>query len=105
MIGGRPSIAFRLSAVDVERVLRRKDAFVTPYGRGLWVSIWLDGAINWKLVESLLERSYRLVTKAPAARATLRPFDKLRVVLSNVEGRQAQGRPGQGRGARRRREA
>ena len=35
----------------------------------------------------------------------LRPFDKLRVAPSHVEGRQAQGRPEQGRGATRPRES
>jgi predicted DNA-binding protein (MmcQ/YjbR family) len=61
MVSGRPSIAFRLSATDVDRALRRKQFFATPYGRGRWVSVWADAAIDWKLVTSLLECSYRLV--------------------------------------------
>ena len=39
-IGGRPSIAFRLSPTDVDLLLRRKCFFVTPYGQGRWVSLW-----------------------------------------------------------------
>ena len=59
MLTGRPSIAFRLSPADVSRALRRKHFFATPYGRGLWASTWVDGAIDWKLMASLLEQSYR----------------------------------------------
>lgn len=61
MVRGRPSIAFRLSPADVDLVLRRKHSFATPHGRGVWVSLWVDGAIDWKLMASLVERSYRLV--------------------------------------------
>jgi len=61
IVGGRPSIAFKLSATDMDRTLRRKHFFATPYGRGAWASAWLDGTIDWKLLGSLLERSYRLV--------------------------------------------
>lgn len=61
IVSGRPSIAFRLAPVDVAAALRRKDLFATPYGRGLWASVWVDRAVDWKLIKSLLERSYRLV--------------------------------------------
>src|SRR5690242_19619981 len=57
----RPSIAFRLEAVEVERLLRRRHFFATPYGRGGWISLWADSAVTWRLVERLLQRSYRLV--------------------------------------------
>ena len=60
-INGRPSIAFRLNTTDVDLLLRRKRFFVTPYGRGQWVSVWADGPLNWGLVDRLLERSYRVV--------------------------------------------
>ena len=59
--GGRPSIAFRLEPTDVDRLLRRKEFFATPYGRGQWVSLRADGRIDWRLVQRLLERSYRVV--------------------------------------------
>src|SRR5688572_15414683 len=68
MITGRPSIALRLSAADVDRMLRKKGFFRTPYGRGLWASVWVDGAIDWMLMASLLERSYRLVANKRMAR-------------------------------------
>jgi predicted DNA-binding protein (MmcQ/YjbR family) len=60
-IGGRPSIAFRLDPVDVDLLLRRKEFFATPYGRSQWVSLRADGRLSWRLVERLLERSYRVV--------------------------------------------
>ena len=61
IVGGRPSIAFRLPPADVARLLRRKQFFATPYGRNLWVSVWADGRMNWRAVTLLLRRSYRTV--------------------------------------------
>lgn len=69
MVNGRPSIAFRVSAVDAEAALRRKEFFATPYGRGLWVSAWVDGATDWALIGRLIERSYRLVASKRLAKA------------------------------------
>jgi predicted DNA-binding protein (MmcQ/YjbR family) len=61
-IRNRPSIAFRLGVDEVDQLLLDgHEFFPTPYGRGRWVSIWADGPIDWKLVEDLLERSYRQV--------------------------------------------
>ena len=60
-IKGRPSIAFRLSPMDVQVHLRCKGFFATPYGQGKWVSVWVDRLLNWGLVGRLLERSYRTV--------------------------------------------
>ena len=57
----RPSIAFRLEPLEVERLLERKTFFATPYGRGLWVSVWVDRAVNEKLLEKLARQSYRLM--------------------------------------------
>jgi predicted DNA-binding protein (MmcQ/YjbR family) len=76
-VHGRPSIAFRLESAEVERLLRRpgrsgadgKPFFATPYGRGLWVSVWADGAIDWKAVASLVDRSYRVVALARMLKA------------------------------------
>lgn len=62
MVRGRPSIALRLSPADVERALRRKHFFPTPYGRGVWASVWVDAEIDWKSITALVERSYRLVS-------------------------------------------
>jgi predicted DNA-binding protein (MmcQ/YjbR family) len=60
-VKGRASIAFRLDPDDVDRLLARKQFFVTPYGRGQWVSLWADGSIDWHAVEDLVGRSYRVV--------------------------------------------
>jgi predicted DNA-binding protein (MmcQ/YjbR family) len=61
MVDGRPSIAFRLPPDDVDLLVRRNRFFATPYGRGQWASLWVDAAVSWKLVERLLQRSYRQV--------------------------------------------
>ena len=60
-VDGRPSVAFRLEPVDVDLLLKRKPFFITPYGRGLWVSAWADQPLDWPLIVSLVERSYRVV--------------------------------------------
>jgi predicted DNA-binding protein (MmcQ/YjbR family) len=60
-VKGRASIAFRLEPDEVEGQLRRKQFFATPYGRGLWVSLWADGRVDWRAVAELVERSYRVV--------------------------------------------
>ncbi|HVZ22720.1 MAG TPA: MmcQ/YjbR family DNA-binding protein [Vicinamibacterales bacterium] len=69
MVNDRPSIAFRVSAVDAAAALRRKQFFATPYGRGLWVSVWVDGQPDWTLIGRLIERSYRLVASKRLAKA------------------------------------
>ncbi|HEY7188021.1 MAG TPA: MmcQ/YjbR family DNA-binding protein [Vicinamibacterales bacterium] len=71
-VKGRPSIAFRLDPADVERLLKRKSFFTTPYGRGMWVSLWADATIDWKAVADLVERSYRVV----ALKRMLKEMDK-----------------------------
>jgi predicted DNA-binding protein (MmcQ/YjbR family) len=60
-VKGRPSMAFRLERPDVARMVRRKPFFATPYGRGLWISMWADTQLDWRLIGSLLQRSYRVV--------------------------------------------
>ena len=47
-VQGRPSIAFRLDGDEVMRLAGRKNFFVTPYGRGLWVSVWADVPADWR---------------------------------------------------------
>ena len=61
IVKGRPSIAFRLEATDINRLLRNKNFFATPYGQGRWASMWVDGPVDWRFVGRLLERSYRIV--------------------------------------------
>ncbi len=60
-IKGRPSVAFRLAPVDIDLLLQRPSFFATPYGRGLWVSVWVDSPLDWTLVARLVDSSYRLV--------------------------------------------
>lgn len=67
-VKGQPSIAFRLDAATIDRLLRRKDFFVTPYGRGQWVSLRVDRALDWKLVADLVGRSYRIVAPKTKSR-------------------------------------
>ena len=74
----RPSIAFRLDPLEVDRLLERKSFFATPYGRGLWVSVWVDRAVKEKLIEKLASQSYRLVAGkrlTALMEATARPGD------------------------------
>jgi predicted DNA-binding protein (MmcQ/YjbR family) len=61
IVRGRPSIAFRLDPADVAALLRRREFFETPYGRGQWASAWADVPLDLALVEELLLRSYRVV--------------------------------------------
>ena len=42
-------------------LLRRKLFFATPYGRGLWISVWADVPLDWRVIADLLQRSYRVV--------------------------------------------
>lgn len=61
-IGGRPSIAFRLGAEVVDALLIGDPRFfASPYGRGQWASLGVDGPVDWPLVEELIERAYRSV--------------------------------------------
>ena len=57
----RPSIAFRLDHIDIERLTRRKQFFATPYGGGRWISIWADAPFDWHFVRDIVLRSYRMV--------------------------------------------
>src|SRR5262245_16694213 len=74
ILRGRPSIALKASSMDVKRLMRKKDFFGTPYGRQVYVSRWLDGRINWRELERLISRSYKLASaeKRPRRRPLLR---------------------------------
>ena len=63
MVKGRPSVAFRLPESDVVDVTAHEPGFVTPYGRGKWASLWVDGKVDWPVIEKLLRVSY--LTIAP----------------------------------------
>lgn len=58
-VKGRPSIAFRLNATDVDLLLRRTGFFATPYGQRKWASVWTDESPDWRLIARLVKRSYR----------------------------------------------
>ena len=61
-VEGRPSIAVRLGAAEADHLRSlRRDFFRTPYGRGIWVSVFADQAVDWGLVDDLIERAYRQV--------------------------------------------
>lgn len=62
-VRSRPSIAFRLNGTDIDLLLRRRNFFVTPYGRGQWVSVWADRAVDWRLVGRLVRNAHRLAMK------------------------------------------
>ena len=68
ILRGRPTIAMKASPADVKRLSTRKDFIVTPYGRSVFVSQWLDGSINWRRLEALVKRSYKITTKEPRRR-------------------------------------
>ena len=59
--------------MDVDLLLRKPHFFVTPYGRGQWVSVWADAKLDWKLMASLVERSSRLVALRRMLEALDRP--------------------------------
>jgi len=61
IIRGRPSIAFRLPAEQVAAALKDVRCFASPYGRGLWISVWVDRTVDWKQISALVDQSYRTV--------------------------------------------
>lgn len=58
---GRPSIAFRLDGKAAAEALKDVRCFASPYGRGLWVSVWVDGTVDWKQIAAFVDQSYRTV--------------------------------------------
>ena len=45
-----PLEAYPLESLTMVGVLQQKKFFVTPYGRGLWLSIWADTRLDWRLI-------------------------------------------------------
>ena len=62
ILRGRPSVALGASSAEVKRLMKKKDFFGSPYGRLVYVSRWLDGDIDWRELEMLVKKSYRLAT-------------------------------------------
>ena len=71
---GRPSIAFRLEPEQVRELVRDPHFFVTPYGRGQWVSRYADGRPSWRMIRALIEQSYRLVATPRMCKALDEPL-------------------------------
>ena len=46
---------------DLAHLSKDPQFFPTPYGRGQWVSTYIDGEFDWSTVEELVQASYRLV--------------------------------------------
>ena len=68
--GNRTMIYVRIDPLDAG-IFAGDPRFVTStYGRTMYLSLWADGKIDWKLVKQLVEQSYRMV--APKKRAILR---------------------------------
>jgi predicted DNA-binding protein (MmcQ/YjbR family) len=61
LFGGRPSIAVRVTPAAAKQLARRQHFFLTPYGRGVWVSRWLDVRADADSLTALIDRSYRQV--------------------------------------------
>ena len=57
--GGRACIAIRLVADHVRELCRSKNFFPTPYGKGQWVSCYIDSRVQWRLLSRLIDDSYR----------------------------------------------
>jgi predicted DNA-binding protein (MmcQ/YjbR family) len=57
----RPSIAFRLGTIRVAVLTKSAGYFLTPYGKGLWVSCHADVRLNWRSISRLVQASYRSI--------------------------------------------
>ena len=58
---GRLSIAFLVENAETAKVRPDGEFFVTPYGRGKWISLRIDGPVpQWRVIKELVEASYRL---------------------------------------------
>jgi len=46
---------------NVERLSGNPLFFAMPYGRGQWLSLWVDTTFDWNVDKELVNTSYRLV--------------------------------------------
>lgn len=60
----RPAVCFYLEPEQVRELLQLPQFFATPYGRGQWVSRFLDGRPPWQLVRKLVDASYHRIVAA-----------------------------------------
>jgi predicted DNA-binding protein (MmcQ/YjbR family) len=70
ILRGRPTIAMKASPADVKRLAARDEFAVTPYGRSVYVSRWLDIRINWRQLEALVKRSHRITARETRPKRT-----------------------------------
>jgi predicted DNA-binding protein (MmcQ/YjbR family) len=59
IIKGRPTIAFKVTPAQAGGTLHPSQFFASPYGRARWISVWVDGDVDWDAIARLVERSYR----------------------------------------------
>jgi predicted DNA-binding protein (MmcQ/YjbR family) len=57
---GRPSIAIRLVADQVQELCAQGNFFPTRYGKGLWASTYADRRLNWTLLKRLIQQAHSL---------------------------------------------
>jgi len=77
---GRPSIAVKVEAGVEELLIDDVRFFRAPYGgnRG-WVSTWVDGDVDWRLLKDLVRRAHACVAPARAPKRRPRsPGDRAR---------------------------
>lgn len=60
-VKGRPSVAIHLGDEAEPFLLQHEGSFETPYGRGRWISLWADEALDWGYLRNVVERAYRTV--------------------------------------------
>ena len=61
VVRGKPSIAFHVGADGVDVLGKEAGFFLTPYGQGKWISLWVKARPNWRQIRGLVERAYRTV--------------------------------------------
>jgi predicted DNA-binding protein (MmcQ/YjbR family) len=69
IVHDRPSVAFKVDAAEAGRLARQPEFFATPYGRGRWVSRWVDQRVDWDEMTALVARSHRHVAPKRAVRS------------------------------------
>jgi predicted DNA-binding protein (MmcQ/YjbR family) len=69
--GGRTMIYVRIDPMDAGIFAGDSRFVVSSYGRTMYLALWADGKIDWKLVKPLVEQSYRMV--APKRAILRRP--------------------------------
>jgi hypothetical protein len=70
--GGRPAVWCKATPVDQDLLIRAEPErfFKPPYvGPSGWVGVWLDGKVDWNILESILREAYRLIAPKRLAAA------------------------------------